>query len=110
MPRRCKLRLTKRSVDALPVGPKDTVFCDRDLAGFGLPSKRAGAVDTDISMHVNVSKEVAQRRSQHLRVATAETLGMAQDELISILGGQRLQRDGPRSEALSEEGANDGKI
>ena len=43
MPRRSTLRLTKRSVDALPPSDKDTVFWDRDLAGFGvrvLPSGR----------------------------------------------------------------------
>jgi len=43
MPRRSTLRLTKRSVDALSSERKDTVFWDRDLAGFGvrvLPSGR----------------------------------------------------------------------
>ncbi len=42
MPRRSKLRLTKRSVDALATGPKDTVFWDRDLAGFGVRVYRTG--------------------------------------------------------------------
>ena len=42
MPRRSNLRLTKRSVDALPTGPKDTVFWDRDLAGFGVRVYRTG--------------------------------------------------------------------
>ena len=42
MPRRSRPRLTKRSVDALPVGPKDTVFWDRDLAGFGVRVGRTG--------------------------------------------------------------------
>ena len=36
MPRRSELRLTKRTVDALTVETKDTVFWDRDLAGFGV--------------------------------------------------------------------------
>ena len=36
MPRRSELRLTKRTVDALTVQAKDTVFWDRDLAGFGV--------------------------------------------------------------------------
>ena len=43
MPRRSTIRLTKRSVDALVSERKDTVFWDRDLAGFGvrvLPSGR----------------------------------------------------------------------
>ena len=43
MPRRSAIRLTKRSVDALLCENKDTVFWDRDLAGFGvrvLPSGR----------------------------------------------------------------------
>ena len=43
MPRRSTIRLTKRSVDALLPENKDTVFWDRDLAGFGvrvLPSGR----------------------------------------------------------------------
>ena len=43
MPRRSAIRLTKRSVDALLSEDKDTVFWDRDLAGFGvrvLPSGR----------------------------------------------------------------------
>ena len=33
--RRRELRITKRAVDALTVSAKDTVFRDRDLAGFG---------------------------------------------------------------------------
>ena len=36
MPRRSELRITKRTVDALTVGEKDTVFWDRDLPGFGV--------------------------------------------------------------------------
>ena len=36
MPRRSELRITKRTVDALTVDEKDTVFWDRDLAGFGV--------------------------------------------------------------------------
>lgn len=36
MPRRSELRISKRTVDALVVETKDTVFWDRDLAGFGV--------------------------------------------------------------------------
>ena len=36
MPRRSELRITKRTVDALTVGEKNTVFWDRDLAGLGV--------------------------------------------------------------------------
>ncbi|MCY4350410.1 MAG: tyrosine-type recombinase/integrase [Thiotrichales bacterium] len=36
MPKRSTLRLTKRTVDALVVKTKDTLFWDRDLAGFGV--------------------------------------------------------------------------
>ena len=36
MPRRSTLRLTKRIVDGLKVEEKDTIFWDRDLAGFGV--------------------------------------------------------------------------
>ena len=36
MPRRSERRITKRTVDALTVGEKDTVFWDRDLAGLGV--------------------------------------------------------------------------
>jgi len=36
MPKRSTLRLTKRTVDALTVAAKDTLFWDRDLAGFGV--------------------------------------------------------------------------
>lgn len=42
MPRRSALRLTKRSVDALPCANKDTVFRDRNLAGFGVPVLPSG--------------------------------------------------------------------
>ena len=34
MPKRSTLRLTTRSVAALPVTGKDAVYWDRDLAGF----------------------------------------------------------------------------
>ena len=36
MPKRSELRLTKRTVDALTVETKDTVYWDRDLARFGV--------------------------------------------------------------------------
>ena len=36
MPKRSALRITKRTVDALTVDVKDTLFWDRDLAGFGV--------------------------------------------------------------------------
>ena len=36
MPRRSALRITKRTVDALTVDTKDSLFWDRDLAGFGV--------------------------------------------------------------------------
>ena len=36
MPRRSDLRISKRTVDALSVEGKDSVFWDRDLAGFGV--------------------------------------------------------------------------
>ena len=42
MPRRSELRITKRTVDALTVGEKDTVFWDRDLAGFGVRVHASG--------------------------------------------------------------------
>ena len=35
-PRRSELRITKRTVDALTVDEKDSVFWDRDLAGLGV--------------------------------------------------------------------------
>ena len=34
MPKRSTLRLTTRSVTALPVTGRDAVYWDRDLAGF----------------------------------------------------------------------------
>ena len=34
MPKRSTLRLTTRSVAALPVTGKDAIYWDRDLAGF----------------------------------------------------------------------------
>ena len=36
MPKRSTLRLTKRIVDRLTADGKDTIFWDRDLAGFGV--------------------------------------------------------------------------
>ena len=36
MPKRGELRISKRAVDALPLGERDTVFWDRDLPGFGV--------------------------------------------------------------------------
>ena len=36
MPRRSELRLSKRTIDALPVAGRDAVFWDRDLPGFGI--------------------------------------------------------------------------
>ena len=36
MPKRSELRITKRAVDALPAGPRDALFWDHDLPGFGI--------------------------------------------------------------------------
>ena len=36
MPRRSQLKLTKRTVDALTVSDRDSLYWDRDLAGFGV--------------------------------------------------------------------------
>ncbi len=36
MPRRSELRLSKRTIDALPAAGGDAVFWDRDLPGFGI--------------------------------------------------------------------------
>ena len=42
MPRRSEFRLTKRAVDALKTENRDTLFWDRDLAGFGVRVHSAG--------------------------------------------------------------------
>lgn len=42
MPRRSEFRLTKRAVDALKTKNRDTLFWDRDLAGFGVRVHSAG--------------------------------------------------------------------
>ena len=49
MPRRSERRLTKRTVDALTVETKDTVFWDRDLAGFGVRVHATGRKGSDDS-------------------------------------------------------------
>ena len=36
MPKRSKIKLTKRVVDALSVEKDDAAFWDRELAGFGV--------------------------------------------------------------------------
>ena len=46
MPKRSELRITKRTVDALTVDTKDTLFWDRDLAGFGCGSMPPAASST----------------------------------------------------------------
>ena len=40
--RKSELRFTKRTVDALAVGEKDSLFWDRDLAGFGVRVQPTG--------------------------------------------------------------------
>ena len=42
MPKRSTLRLTTRSVAALPATGRDAVYWDRDLAGFGVRVQRNG--------------------------------------------------------------------
>ena len=42
MPKRSPLRLTTRSVTALPATGRDAVHWDRDLAGFGVRVQRNG--------------------------------------------------------------------
>ena len=42
MPKRSTLRLTTRSVSALPATGRDTVHWDRDLAGFGVRVQHNG--------------------------------------------------------------------
>ncbi len=42
MPKRSTLRLTIRSIAALPATGKDAFYWDRDLAGFGVRVQRNG--------------------------------------------------------------------
>ena len=76
MPRRSELRITKRAVDALTVSAKDTVFWDRDLAGFGLrvqPSGRktyvvqsrgpCGPKRVTLGLHGDISADEARKQA-----------------------------------------------
>ena len=76
MPRRSALRITKRTVDALRVADKDTVFWDRDLAGFGVrvhaTGRKAYVVQTrgpagpkrvTLGLHGELSTDEARKRA-----------------------------------------------
>ena len=76
MPRRSALRITKRTVDALRVADKDTVFWDRDLAGFGVRVHAtgrkvyvvqtrgpAGAKRVTLGLHGDLSADEARKQA-----------------------------------------------
>ena len=76
MPRRSALRITKRTVDALRVADKDTLFWDRDLAGFGVRVHAtgrkvyvvqtrgpAGAKRITLGLHGDVSADEARKQA-----------------------------------------------
>ena len=77
MPKRSELRISKRLVDALPVGHTDAVFWDRDLSGFGIrvyPSGRkfyvvqcrgpAGIRRVSLGEHGGLTAEQARKRAR----------------------------------------------
>lgn len=77
MPKRSKLRISKRAVEALPVGDRDVAFWDHDLPGFGVrvyASGRmfyvvqcrgpAGIRRVSLGEHGDLTAEQARRRAR----------------------------------------------
>ena len=77
MPKRSELRISKRTVDALPVGNRDVAYWDHDLPGFGIrvyPSGRksyivqcrgpAGIRRVSLGEHGDLAAEQARKRAR----------------------------------------------
>ena len=74
MPKRSTLRLTTRSIAALPATGRDTVHWDRDLAGFGVRVQRNGrkayVVQSRGSAFVHSRSNVARTTVKYVRIRT----------------------------------------
>ena len=72
MPKRSELRITKRTVDALTVDVKDSLFWDLDLVGFGMRVHATGRkVYVVQSQGTEAGYSRAPRRPVHRRVEKA---------------------------------------
>ena len=67
----------------------------------------AGEVGRQVTALVQVAQEAAQSRGDELGAGPAEAPGLAQHELVGVLGAQPLQFDRPRAEAVGQEGKGD---
>ena len=85
MPKRSTLRLTTRSVAALPVTGKDAVYWDRDLAGFGVRVQRNGR-----KVYVVQSRGPAGLRRVTLGPCAGEAIDVRRREAAAII--DRIKR------------------
>jgi len=106
MPKRSTLQLTKRAVDALTVGAKDTLFWDRDLAGFGVRVHATGRKlyvvqsrgptglkRVTLGRHGALSTEEARKQAVVVidRIKRGEDLALARESTVAELA-ERFMR------------------
>ena len=81
-------RITKRTVDALKPGPKDTDYWDDQLPGFGLRVKPSGMKSYVIRYRTRTGGQRRVTLGQHGKLTPEQARQMAQDLFAEIRKGQ----------------------
>lgn len=86
-------RITKRTVDALKPGPKDTDYWDDQLPGFGLRVKPSGVKSYVIRYRTRTGGQRRVTLGQHGKLTPEQARQMAQDLFAEIRKGQDPSQD-----------------
>lgn len=86
-------RITKRTVDALKPGPKDTDYWDDQLPGFGLRVKPSGVKSYVIRYRTRTGGQRRVTLGQHGKLTPEQARQMAQDLFAEIRRGQDPSQD-----------------
>lgn len=86
-------RITKRTVDALKPGPKDTDHWDDQLPGFGLRVKPSGVKSYVIRYRTRTGGQRRVTLGQHGKLTPEQARQMAQDLFAEIRKGQDPSQD-----------------
>ena len=74
-------------------------------AGYG-----AGQIHRHIATLVQIAQQAAQHRDDELCMTGTYLVGMAQNELMDILGTERIELYGTGAKTFGKESANDGQV
>lgn len=94
-------RITKRTVDTLKPGPKDTDYWDDQLPGFGLRVKPSGVKSYVIRYRTRTGGQRRVTLGEHGKLTPEQARQMAQDLFAEIRKGQDPSQDRHKERSAS---------